>query len=62
MYMSVCTTCITANYWCSSEECSMASIVGTIIPDYQSTNIKKNILLKYSQQTVSPVRFIRGHS
>ena len=34
-------TCITANYWCCSEECSMASIVRTIIPDYQNTNIKK---------------------
>ena len=34
-------TYITANYWCSSEECSMASIVRTIIPDYQNTNIKK---------------------
>ena len=61
MYMSV-YTCITANYWCSSEEYSMALIVRTIIPDYQNTNIKKNILLKYSQQTVSPVRLIRGHS
>ena len=45
MYMSV-YTYITPNYWCSSEECSMASIVTTIIPDYQNTNIKKNILLK----------------
>ena len=43
MYISV-YTCITANYWCCSEECSMASIVRTIIPDYQSTNIKKNLL------------------
>ena len=34
-------TCITANYWCGSEECSMASKVRTIIPDYQNTNIKK---------------------
>ena len=42
MYMSV-YTCITANYWCSSEECSMALIVKRmIIPDYQSTNIKKS--------------------
>ena len=32
---------ITANYWCSSKECLMASIVRTIIPDYQNTNIKK---------------------
>ena len=32
MYMSV-YTCITANYWCCSEECSMVSIVRTIIPD-----------------------------
>ena len=32
-------TCITENYWCSLEECSMASTVRTIIPDYQSTNI-----------------------
>ena len=39
MYMGV-YTCIAANYWCSSEECSMASIVRTIIPDYQNTNIK----------------------
>ena len=38
--------CITANYWCSSEECSMASIVRTIIPDYQSTNIKKKHFIK----------------
>ena len=47
MYMSV-YTYITANYWCSSEKCSMASIVRAIIPDYQNTNtcIKKNILLK----------------
>ena len=45
MYMSV-YTCITANYWCFSEECSMASIVRMIIPEYQSTNIKKHILLK----------------
>ena len=45
MYMSV-YTYITANYWYSSEECSMASIVRMIIPDYQNTNIKKNILLK----------------
>ena len=45
MYMSV-YTYITANYWCSSEECSMASIVRAIIPDYQNTNTKKNILLK----------------
>ena len=40
MYMSI-YTYITANYWCSSKECSMASIVRTIIPDYQNTNIKK---------------------
>ena len=46
MYSMSVYTCITANYWYSSEECSMASIVRTIIPDYQSTNIKKNILLK----------------
>ena len=39
MYMSV-YTYITANYWCSSEKCSMASIVKTILPDYQNTNIK----------------------
>ena len=45
MYMSV-YTYITANYWCSSEECSMASIVRAIILDYQNTNIKKKILLK----------------
>ena len=45
MYMSV-YTYITANSWYSSEECSMALIVRTIIPDYQNTNIKKNILLK----------------
>ena len=45
MCMSV-YTYITANYGCSSEECSMALIVRTIIPDYQSTNIKKNTLLK----------------
>ena len=45
MYMSV-YTYITANYCCSSEECSMASMVRAIIPDYQNTNIKKNILLK----------------
>ena len=42
MYMSV-HSCITANYWCFSEECSMASIVRMIIPEYQSTNIKKHI-------------------
>ena len=40
MYMSI-YTYITANYWCSSEECLMASIVRTSIPDYQNTNIKK---------------------
>ena len=40
MYMSI-YTCITANYWCSSEEWLMASIVRTIIPDYQNTHIKK---------------------
>ena len=40
MYMSI-RTQITANYRCSSKECSMASIVRTIIPDYQNTNIKK---------------------
>ena len=34
-------TYITANYWCSLEECSMILIVRTIIPDYQNTNIKK---------------------
>ena len=45
MYMSV-YTYITANYWYSSEECSIVSIVRTIITDYQNTNIKKNILLK----------------
>ena len=45
MYMSV-YTCITANYWCSLEECSMASIVRTIIPDYQNTNIKKKHFIK----------------
>ena len=45
MYVSV-YTCITASYWCSSEKCSMASIVRTIIPDYQCTNIKKKHLLK----------------
>ena len=61
MYMSA-YTCITANYWCYSKECSMASIVRMIIPEYQSTNIKKHILLKWFQQTVSPVRLIRGHS
>ena len=33
-------TSVTANCWCGSEECSMASIVRTI-PDYQNTNIKK---------------------
>ena len=43
MYTSV-YTCITANYWCSSEEYSMALIVRTIIPDYQNTNIKKNFI------------------
>ena len=45
MYMSV-YTYITANYWYSLEECSMASIVRAIIPDYQNTNIKKKNLLK----------------
>ena len=35
---------ITANYWCSSEECSIALIVRTIISDYQNTNIKKNFI------------------
>ena len=40
MYMSI-YTCITANYWCSSKECLMASIVKTIIPNYENTNIKK---------------------
>ena len=60
MYMSI-YTYITANDWCSSEECLMASIVRTIIPDYQNTNIK-NFLLNQSQQTVSPVSLIRGHS
>ena len=44
MYMSVYTYTI-PNYWCSSEECSMASIVRMIIPDYQNINIKKYILL-----------------
>ena len=44
MYMSI-YTYITANYWCSSEECLMASIVRTIIPDYQNTNIK-NFFIK----------------
>ena len=58
MYMSI-YTYITANYWCSSEECSMTLIVRTIIPDYQNTNIK-NFLLKQSQQTVSLVRLIGG--
>ena len=43
MYMSI-YTYITANDWCSLEECSMASIVKTIIPDYQNTNIKKFLL------------------
>ena len=41
MYMSI-YTYIIANYWWSSEECSMVLIVRTIIPDYQNTNIKKN--------------------
>ena len=46
MYMSV-YTYITANYWCSSEECSTASIVRTIIPDYQNTNtVLKKIFVK----------------
>ena len=49
MYMSV-YTYITANYGCSSEECSIASIVRTIIPDYQNTKIKKNVLLKLSNR------------
>ena len=45
MYMSIRVyTYITANYWCSSEECLMGSIVRTIIPDYQNTNIKKNFI------------------
>ena len=43
MYMSVYTP-VTANCWCSSEECSMTSIARLIIPDYRNTNIKKNIL------------------
>ena len=60
MYMSI-YTYTTANYWCSSEECSMASIVRTIIPDYK-TQILKKFLLKLSQKTVSPIRLIRGHS
>ena len=33
-------------YKYSSEECSMASIVRTIIPDYQSTSIKKKHFIK----------------
>ena len=37
---------ITANYWCSSKECSMASIVRTIIPKHQNTNIKKIHFIK----------------
>ena len=41
MYMSI-YTYVTANYRWSSEESSMASIVRTIIPDCQNTNIKKN--------------------
>ena len=43
MYMGV-YTCITAHYWCSSEKCSIASKVRTIIPDYQNTNIKKHFI------------------
>ena len=43
MYMSV-YTYIAANYWCSSEECSMASIARMIIPDYQNINIKKKVV------------------
>ena len=45
MYMSV-YTYITADYWCSSEECSMTSIVRAIIPYYQNTNIKKKYFTK----------------
>ena len=40
MYVSA-YTYITANWWCSSEECSMTSILRAVIPDYQNTNIKK---------------------
>ena len=54
--------CITgANYWCSSKECLMASIVRTITPDYQNTNIKKNFI-KIVPTNCFPVRLIRGQS
>ena len=54
-------TYITANYWCSSEEYLMASIVRTIIPDYQNTNIK-NFFIKIVPTDCFTVRLIRGHS
>ena len=46
MYMSVYKRIYNCKCWCSSEECSMASIVRAIIPDCRYKNTKKNHFIK----------------